>query len=1025
MSYSTQNPQPLDLDKLFPFQLDPFQQEAIAALNAGKSVVVCAPTGSGKTLIGEYAIYRALSRGKRVFYTTPLKALSNQKLRDFRERFGVDNVGLLTGDISINREAAVVVMTTEIFRNMLYGTPIGEVGTSLDGVEAVVLDECHYMNDRQRGTVWEESIIYCPAEIQLLALSATIANSDQLTDWLCKVHGPTELIYSNFRPVPLEFHFCNTQGLYPLLEDNSNELNRHLKAKKRRNNRYNNNRRSRFPTQQQGQSLASALKQLQKQEMFPTIYFISSRKGCDRAVVDPKLERLSFVNSSERDSLNSAINSFLNANPKLRQYKALDSLSRGIATYHLELPPAWRMFVAQLFQQGLIKVLFVPETLFVLYELQEEEMLPAIYFIFSRRGCDIAVEECFYAVHELGFISLVNEEEAALLREKIDIFFAHNTDVSPTRSIEPLYLGIAAHHAGILPTWKMLVEELFTLGLIKVVYATETLAAGINMPARTTVISSLSKRTDEGIRLLKPSEFLQMAGRAGRRGMDLLGHVVTVQTPFEGATEAAYLATTEPDPLVSQFTPSYGMVLNLLQTHSLEQAKALIERSFGQYLSTVSLQPQELEMEQLQAELADIEANLGLEGDKNIADLEAVIVNYEKLQARLREERRLLKVLQDQAEETRSATMSQALVSTVLGTVVSLRGKHVTAAARNPEDQPLAAVLVAQTPSPGQAPYFLCLGQDNRWYIVAASDVVALHGDLPRLTAVDYMDIPEIPYKLGQKRKGDAVSLAIAEQIPDVPMPEIPPEVQLQMQQVEEIEKQLETHPLYEWGKPQKLLKRRERWVDLNSEIRLLQAEIEANRGHYWQKFLDLILILQQFDALDQLQPTPLGQAIAAVRGDNELWLGIVLMSGEFDDLEPSELAAACAALVTEVSRSDTWADYQLSQPVQEALERLWGLRKNLIKIQSHYQVEFLVLPERWEHQNLSAIIEQWANGIDWLQLVEHTSLDEGDLVRMIRRTLDFLSQIPHVPHLNPILKDKASEAKRLLDRYPINEDVE
>ncbi|MFY7802786.1 MAG: DEAD/DEAH box helicase, partial [Limnoraphis robusta] len=568
MSYSTQNPQQLELDKLFPFQLDPFQLEAIDALNAGKSVVVCAPTGSGKTLIGEYAIYRALSRGKRVFYTTPLKALSNQKLRDFRERFGVENVGLLTGDLSMNREAAIVVMTTEIFRNMLYGTPIGEVGTSLEGVEAVVLDECHYMNDRTRGTVWEESIIYCPPEIQLVALSATIANSDQLTDWLRKVHGPTELIYSDFRPVPLQFHFCNTQGLFPLLNENGNGMNRRLEAKKRHNNPYDN-RRSRFHTQQQGQSLASALKQLQKQGTLPTIYFISSRKGCDRAVVDPKIERLSFVNSSEAERLGSAINSFLTTNPKLRNFKSLDALYRGIATYHLELPPPFRMFVAELFRQGLVKVLFVPETLYVLYELQEEEMLPAIYFIFSRRGCDLAVEECFYAVHELGFISLVNEEEAALLREKIDIF-AHNNDVSATRSIEPLYLGIAAHHAGILPTWKMLVEELFTLGLIKVVYATETLAAGINMPARTTVISSLSKRTDEGIRLLKPSEFLQMSGRAGRRGMDLLGHVVTVQTPFEGAEEAYHLTTKEPDPLVSQFTPSYGMVLNLLQTHSLE-----------------------------------------------------------------------------------------------------------------------------------------------------------------------------------------------------------------------------------------------------------------------------------------------------------------------------------------------------------------------------------------------------------------------------------------------------------------------
>src|SRR4028119_699047 len=215
----------LDLNNLFPFELDEFQQQAIAALNAGRSVVVCAPTGSGKTLIGEYTIYRALARGGRVFYTTPLKALSNQKLRDFRDRFGAQQVGLLTGDTSINRDAPILVMTTEIFRNMLYGTPIGEVGTSMVGVEAVVLDECHYMNDRQRGTVWEESIIYCPRGVQLVALSATVANSDELTDWLNQVHGPTDLIYSDHRPVPLEFSFGNPKGLFPLLNESKNKIN--------------------------------------------------------------------------------------------------------------------------------------------------------------------------------------------------------------------------------------------------------------------------------------------------------------------------------------------------------------------------------------------------------------------------------------------------------------------------------------------------------------------------------------------------------------------------------------------------------------------------------------------------------------------------------------------------------------------------------------------------------------------------------------------------------------------------------
>ena len=232
-----------DLSKIFPFQLDDFQEKAIAALDAGKSVVVCAPTGSGKTLVGEYAIHRALSQGKRVFYTTPLKALSNQKYRDFQETFGQKQVGLLTGDIIINPGAGVVVMTTEIFRNMLYETPIGQLGTTLENVEAVVLDECHYISDRYRGTVWEESIIYCPPSIQLVALSATIGKPEELTDWIeqvritaCAMKGQSqdtahcELINSDFRPVPLRFYFSNKKGLFPLLNQKQTQINAKLKS---------------------------------------------------------------------------------------------------------------------------------------------------------------------------------------------------------------------------------------------------------------------------------------------------------------------------------------------------------------------------------------------------------------------------------------------------------------------------------------------------------------------------------------------------------------------------------------------------------------------------------------------------------------------------------------------------------------------------------------------------------------------------------------------------------------------------
>ena len=375
------------LDQLFPFPLDDFQLEAIDALNQGQSVVVSAPTGSGKTLIGEYAIHRAIAHGQKVFYTTPLKALSNQKLRDFREQFGADNVGLMTGDLSVNRDARVVVMTTEIFRNMLYAE-VDQGNDPLADVEAVVLDECHYMNDSQRGTVWEESIIHCPPSVQLVALSATVANAGQLTDWIERVHGPTRLVLSDFRPVPLQFSFCSAKGLHPLLNEDGTGLHPNCKVWR-------------------------------------------APKGHKRKGRSPK-------------------------------------------------PPQPE----------------APPISFVVAQMADRDMLPAIYFIFSRRGCD-------KAVRDLGVQCLVTEEEQARIAARLKAYAAANPEaVRDGLHADALLRGIAAHHAGVLPAWKELIEELFQQGLVKVVFATETLAAGINMPARSTVIASLSKRTERGHRPL-------------------------------------------------------------------------------------------------------------------------------------------------------------------------------------------------------------------------------------------------------------------------------------------------------------------------------------------------------------------------------------------------------------------------------------------------------------------------------------------------------------------------------------------
>lgn len=883
MNASTR-PIELELETLFPFSLDPFQQQAIAALNAGRSVVVCAPTGSGKTLIGEYTIYRALSRGGRIFYTTPLKALSNQKLRDFQRLFGAEQVGLVTGDISINRDAPILVMTTEIFRNMLYGTPIGQIGTSLEGVEAVVLDECHYMNDRQRGTVWEESIIYCPAQIQLVALSATVANSDQLTDWLNLVHGATELIYSDFRPVPLQFSFVHPKGLFPLLDSSQTHINSRLKAK--------------------------------------------SQKGRGRG-----------------------------ARPES------------------------------------------PSISYVISQLQQRDMLPAIYFIFSRRGCDKSMEE-------LNDFSLVNEDEADQLKRRIDEFITRNPEVGRPSQIKPLYRGIAAHHAGILPAWKGFVEELFQMGLVKVVFATETLAAGINMPARTTVISTLSKRTDRGHRLLNPSEFLQMAGRAGRRGMDQIGYVVTLQTPFEGATEAAYLATSKADPLVSQFTPTYGMVLNLLQTHSITEARELVERSFGQYLATLYLRPQQQAITELTSELTRI--------DIQLATIErSHLISYEKLRERLKQERLLLKTLQKQAEAREASEIARFMPDVAPGTLLSLKGKYVLVST------PVPAILVSKEKGRGQSYYLVCLSVDNRWYIATSADVVGLHAQIVQPQSLASVKPPEeIILKPGQSRRGTEETTAIASQIPTDVELMVAPEVAHQLQVVDGVKAELEAHPLRQWGNPSQLIKRHKRRLTLQDQINQRQTEYREHQAQHWQEFLNLMEILRAFSCLDNLKPTVLGEAAAAIRGDNELWVGLSLMSGEFDNLDPHHLAGIVCALVTETPRPDTWTNFPPSEEATEALKNLRGLRRQLFQLQRRYSVALPI----WLEYELIGLVEQWALGVEWIDLCKNTSLDEGDIVRLLRRTIDMLSQIPHVPPLPDSIKRNAIRAIQLLDRFPVNE---
>ena len=510
----------------FDFELDDFQKEAVKCIDESKSVVVCAPTGAGKTCIAEHAIHKALEENTRLFYTTPLKALSNQKFYDFGRKYGEGNVGLLTGDTSINREAPIVVMTTEVFRNMLYNTNFGKVKDNLKDVKYVVLDEVHYMNDEQRGTVWEESIIYCPPSVQIIALSATVANSKQLCDWINTVHSGTEHVYTDFRPVPLRYYYFDSSKpteILPLLTPEG-RLNKKIKPEK----------------------------------------------------------KMSFHS---------------------RQAKRQNTVKDVINVLH------------------------------------KKEMLPAIFFTFSRKKCDENMEKCSH-------LNLITNEEAKLIREEINEFLKDHTYLENNKNLEYLYNGIASHHAGLLPAWKLLVERLFQKGLIKVVFATETLAAGINMPARTTVISAISKRTDSGHRMLTANEFLQMSGRAGRRGMDKIGYVVIMGTQFQSPDEVASLVKSSSNPLESRFSPSYSMVLNLLQNLELEQAKELILKSFGYFSSNDRLKPiimQQLSCEQTLAKLKNEKCPFGLTNEE--------FIEFNKLKEKYIVYRKLTRTLQKQAKQ--------------------------------------------------------------------------------------------------------------------------------------------------------------------------------------------------------------------------------------------------------------------------------------------------------------------------------------------------------------------------------------
>ncbi|HUR51506.1 MAG TPA: DEAD/DEAH box helicase [Mycobacteriales bacterium] len=834
----------------YPFGLDAFQRTACRALEQGRGVLVAAPTGAGKTVVGEFAVHLALQAGRKCFYTTPIKALSNQKYADLVARHGAQRVGLLTGDTAVNGDADVVVMTTEVLRNMLYsGSP------ALRGLGHVVMDEVHYLADRARGAVWEEVIIHLPDDVVLTSLSATVSNAEEFADWLVTVRGDTEVVVEEHRPVPLFQHVLLGNRLYDLFGDGGE--------------------------------------------------------------VSPELIRRS------RDE---------------ERYRPTGT-GRG--------RPARPS---------------VPRRPDVLERLDREGLLPAITFIFSRAGCEAAVEQCLRSG-----LRLTDAEERDAIRRHVETRTADlpREDLRVLgywEWLEALQRGLAAHHAGLLPTFKEVVEELFSAGLVKAVFATETLALGINMPARSVVLEKLTKWNGETHADVTPGEYTQLTGRAGRRGIDVEGHAVVLWQPGFDAKQVAGLASTRTYPLRSSFRPSYNMAVNLVGSVGSEPARALLESSFAQFQAdrsvvglarqvTRNLDALEGYGEGMACELGDVRA-------------------YDALrQAVRRRESELAK----QGSAQRRLAAARSLEALKPGDVIAVpHGRRAG----------LAVVLDPGLGQPGQA-HPLVVTED-RW-AGRLSDA-----DFP--SAVEPLGRIRLPrnvnHRSPQTRRDLASSLRALGVRPD--RPRRARSAAADDPELSRLRAELRQHPVHGCDEREQHLRWAERWARLRHDTDLLERRVQGKTHSIARVFDQVRAVLEELGYLRGEEVTPSGRQLGRIYNEADLLVVESLQHGLWDGLSPAELAAVVASLVYESRRPDEVAPVPggAVRAVLDEQRRLWG---RLRDTESAHGLAFLREPD----PGFSWAAWRWAGGAEIEQvLADDPDLQPGDFVRWCKQLLDLLSQV-------------------------------
>ncbi|MGW5239633.1 DEAD/DEAH box helicase [Monashia sp. NPDC004114] len=912
----------------YDFPLDDFQVEACRAVEEGRGVLVAAPTGAGKTVVGEFAVHLALATGRKAFYTTPIKALSNQKYADLVRRHGADNVGLLTGDASINGEAPVVVMTTEVLRNMMYAG-----STTLRGLGWVVMDEVHYLADRFRGAVWEEVIIHLPPDVSVVSLSATVSNAEEFGAWLGEVRGDTAVIVSEHRPVPLWQHMMVGQTMFDLFVEEIEDGREGTVAS-------GGGGGSSLVPVTVNPDLVHAIRGSEGRGAWDS-HWVSSRGGRDKG--RPRHGSRGRNGSHGRDDWSGR-----GRRDSGGRGPGGGDAGRGFARGGRPGGGATRSEVID--------------------RLDREGLLPAITFIFSRAGCEAAVAQLLATGARL-IPDAEGERNRRLVEERIQALADEDLSVLGYWDfVDGITRGFAAHHAGMLPTFREIVEELFTDGRIRAVFATETLALGINMPARTVVLEKLVKFNGESHVDVSPAEYTQLTGRAGRRGIDIEGHAVVIWNRGLDPAAVAGLASTRTYPLRSSFRPTYNMAVNLVRQFGRDTASEILETSFAQFQADRAVvgfvRTVRRNEEALAGYAESMHCHLG-----DFSEYAAI--------------RNEIRTLEKEGAKQRSASMRAAaavsLESLKIGDIVRIpAGRHAG----------LAVVVMPNRGGKGDAPSPSVVTEDHHLRRLTLHDVPG------PIEPLGTMRVPKQFNAKNPKARRDLAATMRAT-MPHDPPPrrrsapaEDPTEAR-----VDALRRRLKAHPCHQCPDRENHARWAERWWRLRRETDGLQRKIEGRTNSVAKTFDRICDLLVEMGYLGEggQTVTAEGDRLRQLYTEKDLIAAESLREGIWRRLDAPSLAAVVSTLVHEPRREEGGlAPRWPNDEVREAYDRMVDIWSDLEDAEGDLALPRTGMPDA----GIAWSIHRWASGRRLEEVLRGTDLAAGDFVRRCKQVVDLLGQL-------------------------------